>query len=49
MQTAAVNEQIERLVSRLREEPPQLLTGSREGRLEVLQPERIIRAGEVTA
>ena len=49
VQTAAVKEQIERLVSRLREEPPQLLTGSREGRLEVLQPERIIRAGEVTA
>ena len=42
--TAAVDAQVERLVSRLREEPPQLLTGSREGRLEVLQPGRIIRA-----
>ena len=30
--TAAVNEQVERLVGRLREEPRQLLTGSREGR-----------------
>lgn len=44
VQAAAMNEELERLVGRLREEPRQLLTGSREGRLEVLQPDRIIRA-----
>lgn len=44
VQAAAMNEELERLVGRLREEPRQLLTGSMEGRLEVLQPDRIIRA-----
>ena len=44
VQAAAMDGQLERLVSRLREDAPQLLTGSREGRLELLQPERIIRA-----
>ncbi len=44
VQAAAMDGQLERLISRLREDAPQLLTGSREGRLELLQPERIIRA-----
>ena len=41
--TAAMTEQIAQLVSRLQEGPAQVLTGSRDGQLEILPPDKIIR------
>lgn len=41
--TAAVTEQITQLVSRLQEGPAQILTGSRDGQLEILPPDKIVR------
>ena len=53
VQTASMTPQVERLLERLRDEPAQVLTGSRDGRLEVLHPQRILRvyasAGKVYA
>ena len=53
VQTASMTPQVERLLERLRDEPAQVLTGSRDGRLEVLHPQRLLRvyasAGKVYA
>lgn len=41
--TAAMTEEISRLLSRLSEEPPQILSGTKDGRLEVLEESELIR------
>ena len=42
--TASVTDEVTRLVKTLSEEAPRLITGSRDGRLEVLEPADVIRA-----
>lgn len=41
--TAAMTEEISRLLSRLSEGPPQILSGTKDGRLEVLEESELIR------
>lgn len=43
VQTEEITPEVDEIVRRLTQETPRLLTGSRDGRLEILEPERIYR------